>query len=265
MYEFQYQRPDSIAGARTILEQDEEASLLAGGMTLLPAMKLRLAGPSQLVDLSAVDALKGIESTQTGLRIGAMSCHADVAASATVCETIPALAELAGGIGDAQVRNRGTIGGSIANNDPAADYPAAVLALDATVKTDRREIRADDFFLGLFETALEVGEIIESVSFPRPQRAAYLKFPNPASRYAIVGVFVAVGDSGVRVAVTGAGACVYRATDIEAALTTQFDPVALDGIAVDSAELNSDLHASADYRAYLVGLMARRAVVAASG
>jgi carbon-monoxide dehydrogenase medium subunit len=262
MYDFNYHRPTSLQEAKELLAANDEARLIAGGMTLLPTMKLRLAQPSDLVDLSGVDGLQGITDTGDAIEIGAMTRHADVAASDVVQGGIPALAELADGIGDAQVRNRGTIGGSIANSDPAADYPAAVLGLGATIKTDRREIAADDYFLGMFETALEEDEVIVSVSFPKPQRAAYAKFPNPASRYAVVGVMVAVTEGGIRVAVTGAGACAFRMTAMEEALAASMSADALDGISPDAADLNEDIHASAEYRAHLVGVMAGRAVKA---
>jgi carbon-monoxide dehydrogenase medium subunit len=262
MYEFNYHRPASLEEATRILSANEEAKPVAGGMTLLPTMKLRLAQPSDLVDLSAIDELTGIRDTGAAIEIGAMTRHADVAASDVVRSGIPALAQLADGIGDAQVRNRGTIGGSIANSDPAADYPAAVIGLNATVKTDRREIAADDFFTGMFETALQDGEIVVSVSFPKPKKAAYAKFPNPASRYAVVGVMVADTDDGVRVAVTGASSYAHRASAYEAALAGSLTPDAIDGISIDPSMLNSDLHASAEYRAHLVGVMAKRAIQA---
>lgn len=262
MYEFNYHRPASLAEAAEILSANEDAKPIAGGMTLLPTMKMRLAQPSDLVDLSAIDGLSGISDTGDTIEIGAMTRHADVAASDIVRRGIPALARLAESIGDAQVRNRGTIGGSIANSDPAADYPAAVLALNATVKTDRRGIAADDFFTGMFETALEPGELVVSVSFPKPDKAAYAKFPNPASRYAVVGVMVAVTGGGVRVAVTGASSHAHRAGAYEAALNGALTPDAIDGISIDPQMLNSDLHASAEYRAHLVGVMAKRAVQA---
>ncbi len=265
MYEFNYHRPTSVSDAKRLLEQGESASLIAGGMTLLPTMKLRLAQASDLVDLAGIDALKGIRIDGRYLEIGAMVRHADVAESKDVRATIPALADLAGMVGDAQVRNRGTIGGSLSSSDPAADYPAAVLGLGATIRTDQREIAADDYFLGLFETAREANEIIVTVRFPKPKRAAYAKFPNPASRYAVVGVFVAETDSGVRVAVTGAGACAFRHSAMETALASDFSVAALDGIEVDATDLNEDLHASPEYRAHLVGVMARRAVARAGG
>lgn len=265
MYEFIYHRPSSLDKVRKILSDNGEAKLLAGGMTLLPTMKMRLAQPSDLVDLSKIEGLAEISDDGDAIEIGAMVRHAEVAASEVVRKAIPALADLAERIGDAQVRNRGTIGGSIANSDPAADYPAAVLGLNAVVKTDRREIGADEFFKGLFETALEPDEIVIAVRFPRPKRAAYSKFPNPASRYAVVGVMVAETADGIRVGVTGAASCAFRATAMEEALGGDFSAAALEGIKIDAAELNSDLHASAEYRAHLVGVMAKRAVQALGG
>ncbi|HEX2138118.1 MAG TPA: xanthine dehydrogenase family protein subunit M [Woeseiaceae bacterium] len=265
MYEFDYHRPRTLGEARDLIAGNEEAKLLAGGMTLLPTMKLRLARPSDLVDLGDIDELQGIAIDGNALEIGAAVRHADVAGSADVQRLIPALAFLAGQIGDPQVRNRGTLGGSIANSDPAADYPAAVLGLGASIRTDRREIPADDYFLGMFETALEPDEIVRSVRFPVPKRAGYAKFPNPASRYAIVGVMVAETGGGVRVAVTGAGPCAFRVTAFEDALKADFSAAALDGLDFDAPDLNSDLHASAEYRVHLVGVMAKRAVQAASG
>lgn len=265
MYEFNYHRPSSLDEAKEILGANAEAKLLAGGMTLLPTMKMRLARPSDLVDLSNIGGLAEIKDTGDAIEIGAMVRHAEVAGSDDVRAAIPALADLVETIGDAQVRNRGTIGGSVANSDPAADYPAAVLGLNATVKTDRREIPADDYFKGMFETALEDGEIILAVRFPKPARAAYAKFPNPASRYAVVGVMVAELAGAIRVAVTGAAGCAFRITEMEDALSKDFSAAALDGITVDAAELNSDLHASSEYRAHLVGVMARRAVNALGG
>jgi carbon-monoxide dehydrogenase medium subunit len=240
-----------------------DASYLAGGQSLLPAMKLGLAGPSELVDLSLLPGTQGITLAGDSLRIGAMTSHAAVAASADVLKHIPALACLASGIGDPAVRSRGTIGGSLAQNDPAACWPAAALGLGATVHTDRRQIAADDFFKGLYETALEAGELITAVSLPVPKRAAYVKFKQPASRFALVGVFVSEGPQGVRVAVTGAGPCVFRATALEAALAKGFGAASLEGISVPAEGLNSDLHGSAAYRAHLVGVLARRAVAQA--
>jgi carbon-monoxide dehydrogenase medium subunit len=263
MYAFEYHRPqslsDAVAGAA-----NPDAKALAGGMTLLPTMKQRLASPAALIDLNNLLELAGVTREGDNLVIGAMTRHADVARSNVVQAAIPALAKLTGGIGDPHVRNRGTIGGSLANNDPAADYPAAALALGATIVTNKRRIGAQDYFTGLFETALETGELVTQVSFPIPQKAAYMKFPNPASRYALVGVFVAKTAGGVRVAVTGAGANgVFRLSAFEAALNGNFSPSALDGVSVPASGLNSDLHADADYRAHLIGVMAKRAVAAA--
>jgi len=265
MYEFDYHRPASIDGARELLEESEEAMLLAGGMTLLPTLKLRLAHPSDLVDLGSIDALKGMADTGSSLEIGAMVRHAEVSSSELVRSAIPALADLAGRIGDPQVRNRGTLGGSIANSDPASDYPAAVLALDAVIRTDRREIAADDYYRGMFETALGPREIVQSVRFTKPRRAAYRKFPNPASRYAVVGVMVAELDDGIRVGVTGAGPCGFREKAFEEALNATFSSAALDGLLIDPGDLLSDLHATSEYRAHLIGVMARRAVKALGG
>ena len=265
MYAFEYHRPTSVADAVSLLKGAGDGVLLAGGMTLIPTLKQRLASPSDVIDLAGVGNLDSVFGDRGGkLAIGALTTHAEVAASADVKSLIPALAVLADGIGDAQVRNRGTIGGSLANNDPAADYPAAVLALNAEIHTDRRTIAADDFFTGMFETALAEDEIVTEVRFPRPQAAAYSKFPNPASRYAIVGVFVARFDDGVRVAVTGAGPGVFRSSEMESALAANFAAAALDGITVKAEGLNSDIHASAAYRAHLVKVMAQRAVAAAS-
>jgi len=265
MYDFNYHRPASVAAVREILNASDEAMLLAGGMTLLPTMKLRLAHPSDLIDLGNIDSLKGVADTGPAIEIGAMVRHADVASNELIRSSIPALADLAGRIGDPQVRNRGTIGGSIANSDPASDYPAAVLALGAVIATDRREIAADEYYRGMFETALEPGEIVQAIRFPKPKRAAYAKFPNPASRYAVVGVMVAETVDGVRVGVTGAGPCGFRATSFEDALEAQFSATSLDGLPIDHGNLLSDLHASSEYRAHLVGVMARRAVQRAGG
>ncbi len=260
MYSFAYHRPTSLAEVKSLLGTIEEPRLLAGGQTLIPTLKQRLASPDAVIDLKGIAALGGIERQGAALVIGALARHAAVAASPLVHQAIPALAALAAGIGDPQVRNRGTLGGSIVNNDPAADYPAALLGLGATVTTSERTIAADDFFTGLFETDLEPGEIVTSVAFPIPRRAAYVKFPNPASRYAIVGVFLAETETGVRVAVTGAGPCVFRLSAAEAALARAFAPQSLDGLRIAAAGLNSDLHAGAEYRAHLVAIMARRAV-----
>jgi len=261
MYEFDYHPATNLDDAAARLA-DEEAKLVAGGMTLIPTLKLRLAKPTQLIDLGAIPALKGITEESDAVVIGAMTRHADVNRSAVVKRAIPAVAALAGMIGDPAVRNRGTIGGSIANNDPAADYPAAVVGLNATVRTNKREIAADQFFTGLFETALQPGEVVTAVRFPKVAQANYQKFKNPASRYAIVGVFVARTPAGVRVAVTGAGPCVFRVPAMEAALAGNFSPDAIKDIQIKDDELNSDIHASAEYRAHLVNVMARRAVAA---
>ncbi len=262
MYEFSYHRPAQVAEAAELIANADDGKLLAGGQTLLPTMKHRLASPSDVVDLGGVDELSGIAVNSDIVSIGAMTTHAEVAASAAVREAIPALAALAGNIGDPAVRNRGTLGGSIANNDPAADYPAAVIALGATVRSNRREIAGGDFFTGMFETALEEDEIIVAVDFPRPESACYMKFENPASRYAIVGVFVARTAAGPRVAVTGATACAHRAHRIEEALRGDFSAGALDDFQAPLEKMNSDIHASAEYRAHLVKVMAQRAVAA---
>ncbi len=263
MYAFEYHRPQSLSGAVADLA-NPDAKALAGGMTLLPTMKQRLASPAALIDLKSVPELAGIAREGDNLVIGAMARHADVARNSVVEAAIPALAKLARGIGDPHVRNMGTIGGSIANNDPSADYPAAALALGATIVTNKRRIGAQDFFKGLFETALETGELISQISFPIPQKAAYMKFPNPASRYALVGVFVAKTADGVRVAVTGAGQNgVFRLSAFETALNANFSASALDGVSAPADGLNSDIHADADYRAHLIGVMAKRAVAAA--
>jgi carbon-monoxide dehydrogenase medium subunit len=263
MYAFEYHRPGSVSEAASLLQTDAEGKLLAGGMTYIPTLKQRLAQPSSLIDLGAIAELKGIAIEGNELVIGAMTTHAEVARSKDVRSLIPAIASLADHIGDAQVRNRGTIGGSIANNDPAADYPGAVVGLKALVVTNKREISGDDFFTGLFETALEDDEIILKVRFPKPERAAYVKFPNPASRYAIVGVMVAETGGETRVAVTGAGPCVFRVPEYEKALASNFSPDALKGVNAEFAGLNSDIHASAEYRAHLIKVVAQRALKAA--
>ena len=263
MYDFAYQKPSSLADAVKTLAADGDAKALAGGQTLIPVLKQRLNKPTTVVDLSKLD-LAGIKVTGDSVTIGAMTTHAAVAASADVKRAIPALAALAGGIGDIQVRNLGTIGGSMANNDPSACYPSAVLALGATITTNKRSIGADDYFRGMFTTALEAGEIITSVSFPIPAKAAYIKFKNPASRYAMVGVFVATGPKGTRVAVTGAGQRgVFRHADAEKALSANFSAASLDGVSIGTGNMNSDIHASAPYRAHLVGVVTKRAVAAA--
>ena len=264
MYEFNYHRATSVADASAKLAAAGDAKLLAGGQTLVAALKLRLASPSDVVDLRGIAELRGIRKDGGALSIGAMTTHAEVASSQEVLQSLPALANLAASIGDPMVRNMGTLGGSVANNDPAADYPAGVLGLSATLHTNKRKIPADDFFTGMYETALQQGEIITSVSFPLPKRAGYAKFKNPASRYAIVGVFVAETASGVRVAVTGAGPCAFRVAAMEKALGTKFAADAVANIRVPSKDLNTDIHASAEYRAHLVAVMAKRAVEAAS-
>lgn len=261
MQAFDYRRPGTVNEADLALKAAPGGKLLAGGQTLLPTMRLRLATPDTVIDLSGIASLKGIARKDGGLAIGAMTTHASVAESGDVKGAIPGLARLAGDIGDPQVRHRGTIGGSVANNDPAADYPAAVLALGATLNTSKRSIAADDFFQGLFSTALEENEILTEIAFPIPQSFAYAKFDQPASRFALVGVAVARTAGGVRVAVTGAGQSgVFRWTDAEKALSANFSASALDGTKLDPSNVMSDVHASADYRAHLVAVMARRAV-----
>lgn len=259
-----YHRPASVADAVKLAGQHGDDKILAGGQSTLPSMRLGLISPTGWIDLASITELQGICMDGNNVVIGAMTTHAAVAASKEVQSRIPALAQLAGGIGDRQVRNRGTIGGSLANNDPAACYPAAVLGLGATIQTDRRKIAADDYFKGLFETALAAGEIITSVHFPVPAKAAYMKFKQPASRFALVGVFVAQTAGGVRVAVTGAGPGVFRVKALEDKLTANFAPESCDGIGIPSAGLNTDLHASADYRAHLITVLAKRAVAAAA-
>ena len=256
MYSFNYHCVTTTEEASSLFTSSESAVYLSGGMTLIPTLKQRLDYPTDVIDLRAIEALQGISGENGLVKVGSRTCHADVAMNTQV----DALAELASGIGDLQVRNCGTIGGSIANNDPAADYPAAVLGLGATVHTNNRDIAGDEFFIDLFETALEMSEIITAVSFPMPLRATYAKFPNPASRYAIVGVFVAETESGVRVAVTGAGSCVFRATSLEEALQRDFRPEAIEAIAVDHTTFNADIHASQEFRGHLVTEMAKRAV-----
>ena len=260
MYQFNYAKPATVAEAATLYANAEDPVFLSGGQTLIPTLRQRLAAPTDVIDLSGIDELSGIAVGDGKVTVGAFTRHSAVAESAEVQAAIPALADLAGRIGDAQVRNCGTIGGSVANSDPAADYPAAVVALDATVRTDKRSISGDDFFRDLFETALEPGEIITSIEFPVPDRAAYRKFPNPASRYAVVGVMVADFGGTVRVGVTGAGPCAFRARTIEDMLNADLSASALDGVEVPDAGFNNDLHASAEYRAHLVKVMARRAV-----
>lgn len=265
MYEFNYHKASSVDEAKSLQSGAEEGKFMSGGMTLLPTLKQRLARPSDIIDLAEVPDLAGIEVTGGTVTVKAMTRHAAVAASPEVQKAIPALAKLAGGIGDPMVRNRGTIGGSIANSDPAADYPGAVVGLGATIHTDRRTIAGDDFFLDLFETALEEGEMITKVEFPIPDRAGYMKFPNPASRYCIVGVMVSQKGSEIRVGVTGAGACAFRVAEMEAALAGSFTPEAVADIKIPDGDLNGDIHASSEYRAHLVTVMAKRAVAEANG
>ncbi len=264
---FTYHRPQTIAEAEALYSRAPDARFLAGGHTLIPAMKQRLSNPSDLIDLSGLTDMSFIALRDDAVAIGAMTRHGAVAESAEIRRAIPALASLAERIGDPAVRQMGTLGGSLANSDPAADYPAAVLGLGATIATTRRVIPADAYFVGMFQTALENGELVTEVVFPIPERAAYAKFPNPASRYAMVGVFVAQGKAGLRVAVTGAAPYPFRSAAMEEALSRRFHPDALAEISIPSDGLNSDLHASAEYRAHLVTVMARRAVaeVLASG
>jgi carbon-monoxide dehydrogenase medium subunit len=262
MHNFTYQRPATVADAVKALAGAGDGKIIAGGMTLVPTLKQRLAAPSDLIDLAAIADLKGIKAEGDGLTIGAMTKHAEVAASPVVRSTIPALAQLAELIGDRQVRNRGTIGGSLANNDPAADYPAAALALGATIRTNKREIAAEAYFKGLFDTALEEGEIITAVHFPKPEKAAYQKFAQPASRFALIGVFVAKTGNGIRVAVTGGGNGVFRAKEIEAALSANFTPQAAKAVKMNPGDLNGDLHGTPEYRAALISTLAARAVLA---
>lgn len=264
MNDFQYHRPATVADATRLLGAAADGRYLAGGQSLLPAMKMGLSAPSDLVEVTRIAQLQGIRVERGTVTIGAGATHADVAASAEVRRAIPALAHLAELIGDPAVRSAGTLGGSIALNDPAACYPAGVLGLGATVRTDRRQIAADDFFTGMYETALEPGELIVEVAFPVPERASWQKFKQPASRFSLVGVFVSKGPAGVRVAVTGAASCAFRATAFEQALAREWSAKAIAGVAQDADGLNADLHASAAYRAHLVGVLARRGVAASA-
>jgi aerobic carbon-monoxide dehydrogenase medium subunit len=266
MYSFTFHRPETLRQAASLLGKNADAKILAGGHTLLPTMKLRLANPPQLIDISRIEGLTGIQQSGRSLTVGAMTRHADVHASPVVQQAIPVLAKLAGMIGDPAVRHMGTIGGSIANNDPSADYPAACLGLGATIITNKRRIPADEFFTGMFSTALEPAEIITKISFPVPKKAAYQKFRNQASRYALVGVFVAKRGSDIRVAVTGAGSNgVFRVKAFEEALKKRFAPKSLEGLTVPATGLNGDIHGSAEYRAHLIAVLARRAVAEAVG
>ncbi len=262
MHNFEYHLAKDLDNAAKTLAGADDGKLMAGGMTLIPTLKQRLAAPSDVIDLGAIAGLKGIKKEGNAIVIGAMTCHADVAASDIVSKDIPALAALAGGIGDPAVRHRGTIGGSIANADPAADYPAGVVGLGASIITNKREIAGDDFFTGLFETALEEGEIVTAVRFPIPKKAHYQKFRHTASGYAVVGVMVAQTDKGVRVGVTGAGPSAFRASEFEAALSKDFSVKAVEKLKQDADGLLTDIHFSGEYRAHIVGVFVRRAVAA---
>jgi len=265
MYDFSYHNPDNVADAVSAMNKAEDGKFVAGGQTMLPTMKHRLASPSDIIVLGGIAELSGITVDGDSISIGAMTTHAEVAASSDVQAMIPALAALAGNIGDPAVRNCGTIGGSVANNDPAADYPAAVIALGATVKTSKREISADDFFTGMFETALDDDELITAIVFPKATAAAYMKFENPASRYAIVGVFVARTEDGVRVGITGATPCAHRGMRLEAKLNSNFSSDVCDDVEIPVEKMNADIHASAEYRAHLVKVMTKRAVASCVG
>ncbi len=263
MYDFEYHKPGSLADAVKLLSADPDAKPISGGQTLLPALKHRLNKPTSVIDLSGIAELKGIKREGDKLVIGALAKHVEVATSPEVKAAIPALAQMASTIGDTQVRNRGTIGGSVANNDPAADYPSAVLGLNATIVTDKRRIAADDFFQGMFTTALEPGELLVAIEFPIPEKAGYAKMRNPASRYVMAGAFVAKTGGGVRVAINGAGPGVFRQAEMEQALAANWSPNAVAGVKQPADGLNSDIHGSAEYRAHLVTVMAKRAIAAA--
>jgi carbon-monoxide dehydrogenase medium subunit len=261
MYDFAYHKPSSVADAVKLLAADPDARAISGGQTLLPALKLRLNKPTAVVDLSGIAELRGVKREGTKIVIGALTKHYEIATSSEIKAAIPALAWMASTIGDTQVRNRGTIGGSVANNDPSADYPAALLALGATIQTDKRTFSADDFFQGMFATALDLGELVTAVHVPIPEKAGYAKMRNPASRYSMAGVFVAKGPAGIRVAANGAGGNgVFRVTQMEAALSANWSPDAVAGIKLDASAMNGDIHGSAEYRAHLVTVMAKRAV-----
>jgi aerobic carbon-monoxide dehydrogenase medium subunit len=265
MYETNYHRASSVADAVKLLKKSEDPKILGGGMTLIPTMKQRLASPSDLVDITRIKELSGVKVSGKTVTIGAATTHFDVATNEKLAKVCPALCALASHIGDPHVRYRGTIGGSIANNDPAADYPSAMLALNATIHTDKRTIPADKFFKGMFETSLKEGEIVTAVEFTAPAKAGYAKFPNPASRYAMTGVFVAKDKEGVRVAVTGAGeGGVFRHKGLEAAFDKKFDASSVEGVKIESKGLMSDMHGSSEYRAALIRAMAKRAVAAAA-
>jgi len=260
MYDFEYHKPGSLADAVKLLSADPDARPISGGQTLLPALKHRLNKPTSVIDLSGIAELKGIKREGDKLVIGALAKHVEVATSPEVKAAIPALAQMAGTIGDTQVRNRGTIGGSVSNNDPAADYPSAVMGLNATIVTDKRRIAADDFFQGMFTTALEPGELLVAIEFPIPEKAGYAKMRNPASRYVMAGAFVAKTGGAVRVAINGAGPGVFRQAEMEQALTANWSPDAVANVKQDADGLNGDIHGSAEYRAHLVTVMAKRAV-----
>lgn len=264
MYEFKYQRPGTVRQAANLLAKDDDAKILAGGHSLLPTMKLRLAKPSQIIDIGRIEGLNTIELKGRSIVIGALARHVDVANSPVVKDALPVLADLAGMIGDPAVRHRGTIGGSLANNDPNADYPAAALGLGATIITNKRRIAADDYFKGMFDTALEPSEIIIKVQFPIAKKAAYEKFKHPASGFALVGVFVSKRGSDIRVAVTGAGSNgVFRVKSFEEALKKRFSPKSIEGMTIPADGMNADIHGSAEYRAHLVAVMAKRALAKA--
>ena len=263
MHEFAYHRPATVDEAVALFKEADDGLYLAGGQTLIPVLKQRLAMPSDVIDLGVIDSLGGIGEEDGAIRIGAMASHAEIAASDLLADKLPALATLAAHIGDPHVRNRGTLGGSISNADPAADYPAAIVGTLATVHTNTREIAADEFFTGFFETALEEGELVTHVTLPVPEKAAYAKAPNPASRYAMVGVFAALTRDGPRIAVTGAAGSVFRVEDMEYALLSDWSPDRIADIIIETKEFNDDMHASAEYRAHLVSVMARRAIAAA--
>ncbi|MDC0247561.1 xanthine dehydrogenase family protein subunit M [Pelagibacteraceae bacterium] len=258
MKNFNFKTPSNTKEATKLISG--KASFLAGGMTILPAIKLRLAAYSDLINIKKIKSLSGIKVSSKSLKIGSTTTHAEVASSNEVKKSIPSLSVLAEGIGDPQVRNRGTIGGSIANNDPSADYPSACLALNATIHTNKRKIPADKFFKGMFETDLKKGELIEAIEFELPEKSSYEKFPNPASRYAVVGVYVAKLKKEIRVAITGASSCVFRSKEIEAALSNNFSESSIDNVNISSSELNSDIHASAEYRAHIIKVMAKKAI-----
>lgn len=265
MRDFALHHPTTVTDAVHLYSRSSSAFYLAGGQTLIPSMKHRLAAPDDVVDLTCIASLRGIEGGQRSVRIGAMEHHSSVAESPLVRERLPSLATLAGEIADQMVRNRGTLGGSVANNDPAADYPAAVLALNATLHTDRRAITADEFFVAMFTTALQPGEMIVAVEFPLPDMAVYVKARHPASGYALAGVYIARFGTHVRLAVTGAASCVHRVSELEDILAQRFDPGVLDSWAPDVRSLNGDMHASAEYRAALLRVITRQAVTALLG